>query len=141
MKLTSVYHMPAGESIDVALGESLWSSDEAITRFRELWSELASAKLGVPVTIAGRSDFVNASRTELKTEFEKGDPECDPAGYPTARPGDAGIIETFRGQWTSDHADIGEPVDNALDAAFAEAADKIRAEFSHLTGHGTCRAE
>ena len=73
MTICSVLYVPAGESIDAGVGEKLWNDDAARDRFLDGWERLAEERLGVPVVIAHRPDFVNASKLEVTSV----DPELD----------------------------------------------------------------
>jgi hypothetical protein len=102
-KIENVSYTPAGESFDGALGETLWSNHDAIGRLAELWGEEAGERLGgVPVSIATRSEFVNASRLQVRYSDDA----------------------TF-----SEREDLEREVRDALDDAFSAAAERVVAEF------------
>jgi hypothetical protein len=74
--IESVFYVPAGESIDAAVGEKLWDNKAAIERFVTLWEIEARKLIGCAhVCISSRCDFANASKLTVGTDAGDDD-EC-----------------------------------------------------------------
>jgi hypothetical protein len=109
-RLVSVSFVPAGGSVDAALGEEMWEDREAIDRFIDLWAEEASALLGgVPVTMARDLAHACGPRLEIETDLP-------------------GLVDPFRDDTLArdrEEERLREAAGEAVDRAYEAAAARI----------------